>query len=122
MPATLMNVQHCSKVMFAQWMDETGDRKGEPMFRVELGVGRTPQGGSVIPELGGSGEAFATEHKLLGRCLSQKGSLRPCDFTSLSPSHLSSQMPSSLRRSKKPALPQALLYTSLIKMYSFDPP
>lgn len=75
------------------------------MPRVELGVGRTLQGGSVIPELGGSGEVFATEHTLLGPYLRQEGSLWSCDFTSLPPSCLSSQMPASLRRSKKSALP-----------------
>lgn len=82
-------------------------QEAEPVPRVELGVGRPLQGGTVIPELRGSGEVLATEHTLLGRYLSQEGSLWPCDFTSLPPSGLSSQMPSSLRSSKKPALPQA---------------
>lgn len=32
------------------------------MPRVDLGVGRPLQGGTVIPELGGSGKLLATEH------------------------------------------------------------
>lgn len=93
------------------------------MPRVELGVGRTLQGGSVIPELGGSGEVFATEHTLLGHYLRQEGSLWSCDFTSLPPPFFQlpdASLSEAVQEVSSP--PQALLYTSLIKMHAFSPP
>lgn len=76
--------------MFAQWMDETGR---EACALGELGVGRPLEGGTVIPELGGSGKLLANEHTLRRCYLSQEGSLWPYDFTSLPPASAPRRLP-----------------------------